>query len=163
MREQPDEKPFSESDLESPQYRERLMRKLNCLIALLEVAMARVRRSLAGPEPDLDRLGRIRSNLQSTLDVCLRARSALERHEALPLHLPEPLGDAARRSKTKEEAGLSELRDVLRPRTQALPIGAEVEISSPVERRKFERMGRIQRREIESCDLEELARRLQGK
>ena len=161
MREQPDERPFSESDLESPQYRERLMRKLNCLIALLEVAMARVRRSLAGPDPDVERLGRIRTNLQSTLDVCLRARTALERHEALPLHLPEQLSRSGG-ADAAEAAGLSELRDVLRPRTRSLSRGVEIELSSAAERRKFERLGQIKRQEIESCDLEELARRLQG-
>ena len=37
MSEQPQE-PFKESNLESPEYRERLMRKLNTLIAVLEVA-----------------------------------------------------------------------------------------------------------------------------
>ena len=35
MSEQPHE-PFKESNLESPEYRERLMRKLNTLIAVLE-------------------------------------------------------------------------------------------------------------------------------
>ena len=34
MTDQPSE-PFKESDLESPEYRERLMRKLNTLIAVL--------------------------------------------------------------------------------------------------------------------------------
>jgi hypothetical protein len=160
MNEQPDHKPFSETDLESPQYRERLMRKLNCLIALLEVAMARVRRSLAEPEPDLERLNRIRTNLQSTLDVCLRARAALERREALTLphpegfsHLVEPGGEAD---------ALASLHDVIRPRRRRLPTGARIEMSSPTEMRKFERLGRIGPRDIARCDIEELTRRLQG-
>lgn len=157
MSEGPDQRPFSESDLESPQYRERLMRKLNCLIALLEVAMARVRRSLAGPEPDLERLRRIRSNLQSTLEVCLRARAALERRQALPLHLPETLG------RLSEGGGgeISALRDVLRPKNRPLPAGARAEMSSRDEESKFQRLGRIDPREIARCDIEELARRLQ--
>lgn len=161
MREEPDERPFSESDLESPQYRERLMRKLNCLIALLEVAMARVRRSLAGPAPDLERLRRIRSNLQSTLEVCLRARAALERREALPLHLPDALTRVSEAGGGREE-GLIELRDMLRPKTRPLPSGAGAEMSSADEGRKFELLGRIDPGEIGRCDIEELARRLQG-
>ena len=54
-----EEKPFSESHLDSPEYRRRLMRKLNTLIAVLEVACAKVRQSLSGPDPDIDRLNRI--------------------------------------------------------------------------------------------------------
>ena len=91
MSQNPKEEPFSETNLNSPEYRERLMKKLNALIAVLEVATAKVRRSLAGPDPDVERLTRIRNNLQSTLEVCLRARSALERREALPKELPENL------------------------------------------------------------------------
>ena len=70
--------PFSDDNLDSPEYRARLMRKLNCLVALLEVAISRVHQTLAGPDPDVERLERIRSNLQSTLSVCVRARVALE-------------------------------------------------------------------------------------
>lgn len=81
MSDKSSQEPFEEGHLNSEEYRERLTRKLNCLIALLEVAMARVRRSLAGPAPDVERLTKIRTNLQSTLEVCLRARTALERHE----------------------------------------------------------------------------------
>ena len=99
MTDQPNNEPFNESHLDSVEYRDRLTRKLNCLIALLEVAMARVRRSLAGPEPDIDRLTKIRSNLQSTLDVCLRARTALERHEPLPDDLPASLTQVAKETK----------------------------------------------------------------
>ena len=73
------EEPFNETDLESPEYRERLMRKLNTLIAVLEVASAKVKRSLDGPDPDMDRLIKIRTNLSSTLEVCKRARRALQR------------------------------------------------------------------------------------
>jgi len=157
MSEQHRDEPFSESDLDSPEYRERLMRKLNCLIALLEVAMARVRRSMAGPDPDVERLTRIRSNLQSTLDVCLRARTALERREALPADLPTTLAQVARPDGVSEEAA----REALRPSERKLPEGAKVELSTLEERLKFERLGRIGKEEVESCDVDELARRLQ--
>ena len=82
MTSQPDERPFSESNLESPEYRARLQRKLNCLIAVLEVACAKVRRSLTGPDADTERLTRIQKNLQDTLNVCQRAKRALERAQA---------------------------------------------------------------------------------
>src|SRR5262245_14467636 len=81
MSSQPEEQPYSDSHLESPGYRRRLLRKLNTLIAVLEVACAKVRRSLEGPNPDVERLTRIQSNLKETLQVCLRAKRALDQCE----------------------------------------------------------------------------------
>jgi hypothetical protein len=152
MSEESNNEPFSEAHLNSPEYRERLTRKLNCLIALLEVAMARVRRSLKGPEPDVERLTKIRTNLQSTLDVCLRARTAIERQEPLPTDLPESLSNVSRPEKAQ----------VLRPRAASLPMGAHHELSSVEETRKFQRLGKISNDEVESVDIEELTRKLQG-
>ncbi|MFT7668545.1 MAG: hypothetical protein ACI8X5_001238 [Planctomycetota bacterium] len=145
---------FSESNINSADYRERLTRKLNCLIALLEVAMARVRRSLAGPEPDVERLTKIRTNLKSTLEVCLRARTALERHEPLPADLPASLTQVARPELEKNNS--------LRPQAAGLPIGSDHEFASQDERRKFESMGKISQGEVEKVDLDDLERKLQG-
>jgi hypothetical protein len=89
---QPDDKPSPQSNLESAAYRKRLLRKLNTLIAVLEVACAKVRRSLQGPEPDVERLTRIHKNLKETLTVCQRAKLALQRRQELPANLPPVLG-----------------------------------------------------------------------
>src|SRR5688572_460844 len=94
MQDQPEGQPFHESNLESAEYRDRLMRKLNTLIAVLEVANAKVRRSLAGPAPDVERLTRIKKNLADTLDVCLRAKAALEKRGSLPQGLSKDLAQA---------------------------------------------------------------------
>ena len=139
------DQPFHESDLESPEYRDRLMRKLNALIAVLEVATAKVRKSLAGPAPDVQRLTKIQTNLSSTLEVCRRARRALERREALPEGLPENLAAVVRGAES-----------------DALPPGAHAEVSTAAEKERFERMGTIRREEIESVDFEELQRQLMG-
>ena len=154
MSKKPQEEPFSEASLNSPEYRERLMRKLNCLIAVLEVATAKVKKSLDGPSADTERLVRIRTNLQSTLDVCLRARAALERREALPKELPENLAQVIRES-TADEAPR-------RATEKNLPRGASVEMRSSEEREKFERLGPINRRKIALVDIEDLSRKLQG-
>lgn len=146
------QEPFQESDLESAAYRERLMRKLNCLIAVLEVANAKVRRSLAGEAPDVERLRKIQRNLTSTLDVCRRARRALERREALPEDLPQNLAEVVRESGLVQEP---------RRRTRHLPQGARYEMSSPDEHARFQSMGCISAEEVRACDLEELSRRLQ--
>lgn len=151
------EEPFSESSLDSPEYRERLMRKLNCLIALLEVAMARVQRSLVGADPDHDRLRRIQGNLSSTLDVCRRARAALERRESLPIDLKRSLAEVT----DLREDGPTYSAGELLPARHPLPHNAHIELSSREERIKFERLGPISRRELGGCDFDELARQLQ--
>lgn len=143
------QQPFKESDLDSPEYRERLMRKLNCLIAVLEVANAKVDRSLAGPEPDVERLQRIKTNLTSTLEVCRRARKALERREALPEGLPENLAAVVRRA--------SEMKRL----PKRLPAGSSAELTDDAERKRFEMMGRITQQELRAVDFDSLAMRLQ--
>jgi hypothetical protein len=154
---QPREEPFSEANLDSPEYRERLMRKLNCLIAVLEVATAKVRKSLAAPAGDTERLSRIKTNLQSTLDVCLRARAALERREALPVDLPENLSQVIREAKdtsvSRSGAAKAESPAVRRSR---------VEMQSSAEAAKFARLGPIDPRMVAGCDLEQLSRELQA-
>ncbi len=144
-----EERPFSESHLDSPEYRKRLTRKLNTLIAVLEVACAKVERSLNGPGADVDRLNRIHKNLHDTLDVCLRARKALERSEVLP-------GDLSHG-----------LRKVVGEKALALPApsaraqrGHAVELSSAEEARKFEHLGPIDPSEIRTCDLDLLCEEL---
>jgi hypothetical protein len=158
MSQNPKDESFSEANLNSPEYRERLMKKLNCLIAVLEVATAKVRRSLAGPDPDVERLTRIRNNLQSTLEVCLRARAALERREALPSELPDNLNEIIK------NAGLQGSRadELPGPELQSLPEGSAVEMTSETERQRFERMGAIDPDTIGEVDIEELTRRLQA-
>ena len=156
MQDQPEGAPFSESNLDSPEYRERLMRKLNCLIAVLEVARAKVRRSLAGPAPDVERLNRIKKNLKETLDVCMRARSALERKGALPKGLSADLARAV----DPDAIGADALRATARRNTPER--GAQVEMGSKEELERFEDLGKIKSEELSGVDFDELSRRLQG-
>lgn len=142
-----EEESYSESHLESPEYRARLMRKLNCLIAVLEVACTKVRRSLSGPEPDVDRLMRIHKNLRETLEVCQRAKKALERREALPEGLPENL------------SGVIGADFIGRPERRA---ARNPELISEAEARKFRELGPIEADELEDVDFDDLARQLLG-
>jgi hypothetical protein len=155
----PHEEPFSEAHLDCPEYRERLMRKLNCLIAVLEVATAKVKKGLAATGDDTERLTRIRNNLESTLDVCLRARAALERRQALPEELAHNLGLVIGDSKELEQLP-PERRLPLR--IAPLAPGARVEMLSSAEQTRFEALGRIDRAALAKVDLDELARQLQG-
>ena len=169
----PQEEPFSESHLGSPEYRDRLMRKLNCLIAVLEVATAKVKKSMDGSPPDSERLARICANLQSTLEVCQRARAALEKRQAteagrssgteraLTVQPALPPSPARRRTPPpKPRAGKpreAKKRGVrwgkgIRPPTS--------DLVSDVERKKFAKLPPIDKGSIASCDLDELSRRL---
>jgi hypothetical protein len=157
------EQPFSESHLDSPEYRTRLLRKLCTLIAVLEVACAKVKRSLAGPRPDVERLTRIHKNLKDTLDVCLRAKAALERCERLPEGLPSDLVRSAGRDPSipagrTEEAGEKRL---LLPRSQERRGGGrKSEMSSSGEEQRFDGLGPIDMKDIRAVDIDDLCRRL---
>lgn len=153
MSDQRDNENFSQADLDSPAYRQRLMRKLNCLIAVLEVACAKVRRSLDGPDPDVERLERIKKNLSETLEVCRKAKSALERRERLPEDLPIQLQDLTR---VEDDGNGGE-----RPFETRVYRGAMIEMTSSDEMERFQRMGPIADDEIVSTDFDALARQLQ--
>ncbi len=154
MNEQPQDDQFQESSLDSTEYRERLMRKLNCLIAVLEVATAKVRKNIQEPAADVDRLSRIQSNLQNTLDVCLRARTALERRETLPAELPANLNQVIADSRQLK----SGMHQVPMPPVRR---GKAPELN-PLQKAKLAGRGPIQREELAETDFDELARRLQG-
>lgn len=146
MSAKPEDQPYSDSHLDSPEYRKRLLRKLNTLIAVLEVACAKVRRSLEGPDPDIERLTRIQNNLRETLQVCLRAKGALERCEqAKPEELPEPA------SKAQAQLPAPAART---------PEALAGELVSVDEQRKFQRLGPIDLREVRACDLDLLCQKL---
>ncbi|MEO0649410.1 MAG: hypothetical protein AAFZ65_01880 [Planctomycetota bacterium] len=148
-----DDDNFKKSDLESPAYRQRLMRKINCLIAVLEVACSKVRRSLDAPDADTERLERIQSNLTQTLDVCRRAKGALERREQLPGDLPSQLAEIS----NIETLGDKPLdQKVVRPHK-----GKHVEFADNDEAERFESMAPIAKDEVASVDLDELSRLLQ--
>lgn len=149
--------PFHQNHLESPEYRERLMRKLNCLIAVLEVATAKVKKSLNTPSGDVERLARIKSNLQNTLDVCLRARIALERREALPKELPENLTQVIADSAALD-AGEVQREKPAEKSTRRLR-GRE---RSPSECARFAKFGPLERKAIRLVNLDELSRKLQS-
>ena len=152
MSSSPEDEPYSDSHLDSPEYRKRLLRKLNTLIAVLEVACAKVRRSLAGPDPDVERLSRIQKNLKDTLQVCVRAKKALERSERLPTELPRQL-----------EQTTPELPAPAAQEPELAPANAQAgELSSLEEQRKFERLGPIDLREVRACDLDQLCLKLLG-
>jgi hypothetical protein len=144
---QPGEDPYSDTHLESPQYRERLRRKLDCLIAVLELACAKVRRNMEAPGGHKERFERIHKNLADTLATCERARAALERRERLPADLDRRLAALA----DEEDARTQKARSAA-PRS---------DFRSAAERERFLGRSPIANAEIRECDFDALARALQ--
>ncbi len=59
--------------LNKTDYQNRLLNKLNCLIAVLEVAIGKITNSIDSDEDKAERLGKIKMNLENTLSICRRA------------------------------------------------------------------------------------------
>lgn len=122
--------------LSSVEYRARLTTKLNCLIAVLEVAIGKITKSMDVPGANEERLSKIRSNLENTLSICHRAKQTLDRTS----------GTKVAAARTDEQRSMT-ARDY-------------VELTSIDEYRKFRRMDPITKDELIAVDFEELARRL---
>ena len=123
--------------LSSAEYRARLTTKLNCLIAVLEVAIAKIAKSMELPGANEERLLKIRSNLENTLSICHRAKQTLDR----TVTGQKPIG--ARNADKKPMSA----RDY-------------VELSSIDEYRKFRKMEPIALNDLANIDFDELARKL---
>jgi hypothetical protein len=128
--------------LSSAEYRAKLLTKLNCLIAVLQVAIAKITRSMDLPGANEERLLKIRSNLENTLSICKRAKGTLEEGVT---HRPRKR--ASRRSGEGEEVGKMSYRDY-------------VELTSIDEYRKFKSLPPIASDEVDSVDLDELIAKL---
>ncbi len=131
-----DKTPKLPETLGSSEYRNRLNTKLNCLIAVLEVAITKITKSMDTPGANEDRLTKIRGNLENTLSICHRAKQTLDRTKS---KRPMPRLD--------DEGKLMTARDY-------------VELTSIEEYRKFRNMTPITKNELETIDFDELSRRL---
>ncbi|MBZ0153498.1 MAG: hypothetical protein K8J09_18390 [Planctomycetes bacterium] len=121
--------------LSSTEYRARLTTKLNCLIAVLEVAIAKITKSMDVPGANEERLLKIKSNLENTLSICHRAKQTLDR--------TSPKGATIDRRETSSMSA----RDY-------------VELTSIEEYRKFRKMTPITKDELATIDFDALAKRL---
>ena len=123
--------------LSSAEYRARLTTKLNCLIAVLEVAITKITKSMEAPGANEERLNKIRANLENTLSICHRAKQTLDRTAGSGKQLAERKGGRQ----------LMTARDY-------------VELTSIEEYRKFRTMPPITKNDLGTIDFDELARRL---
>ena len=130
------ETPKTPEMLASAEYRSRLTTKLNCLIAVLEVAIGKIARSVDLPGANRDRLLKIRANLENTLSICSRAKLTLDKAAA-------PQGRATNS-----------------PAKPSMSARDYVELTSIDEYRKFRTMEPITRDQVLNVDFEDLARKL---
>jgi len=73
-----DPSPFeSEQKLTDPSYRSEMLTKVEALISVLEVARFKVVKNIDEGAADADRMLRVKRQVENTLKVCRRARTAL--------------------------------------------------------------------------------------
>src|SRR5690606_35283377 len=122
--------------LTSSEYRARLSTKLNCLIAVLAVAISKIGRSMETPGANEERLLKIRGNLENTLPTCHRAKQT-----------PERTQQGRKAPRGAQSTAQMTARDY-------------VDLTSIDEYRKFRKMTPITKDELGTIDFDDLARRL---
>jgi hypothetical protein len=73
----------SDQKLSDPSYRAEMLTKIEALISVLEVARHKVVKSIDVGAPDADRMLRVKRQVENTLMVCRRARTALRGAEPI--------------------------------------------------------------------------------
>ncbi|PIE22385.1 MAG: hypothetical protein CSA62_12825 [Planctomycetota bacterium] len=139
-------------ELSSSEYQKRLLNKLNCLIAVLEVAIGKIAQNADSDSSKAERLGKIRNNLENTLGICRRAKRTLENKIQSGSSNPNniPAAPTAEITETPES----------KPAKRPLSFRNYVELSSIDEFRKFKKLEPISEAEVSETDLDELARKL---
>jgi hypothetical protein len=129
------------SSLSSAEYRAKLLTKLNCLVAVLQVAIAKISKGMELPGANEERLLKVRGNLENTLSICKRAKVTLEKGMGVSVRkrLDSPREASA--------SGRMSYRDY-------------VELSSIDEYQKFKSLPPIEDNELASVDLDELIEKL---
>ncbi len=141
---QPHDNDPNQTGLGSTEYRTKLLTKLNCLMAVLEVAITKITRSMDLPSSNQERLTKIKANLENTLAICTRAKETLEKT------MKSPSKPAQRNKPTatpKQADGSMSYRDY-------------VELSSIQEYQKFKNLPPIAANDLETADLDDLLRKL---
>jgi len=138
-----DDSHSSRSGLSSAEYRAKLLTKLNCLIAVLQVAIAKITRSMDLPGANEERLTKIRGNLENTMSICNRAKSTLEKglNESVTQQRALESGRSGRSSEKMS------YRDY-------------IELSSIDEYKKFKELPPISTTDLDSLDIDDLMRKL---
>jgi len=118
--------------MNNDEYRRQLTVKLNALIAVLEIALIKIEKSMSLPDSDGIRLEKIHANLKNTKAICERAKNTLEKDNK---QLTKTIPSGAREY---------------------------IEMSSADEYRKFQNLPPINAKDIATVDLMDLCDKLQA-
>ena len=150
-------------DISPEQYRARLNNKLNCLVAVLEVAIAKIDRTMDGPSANTDRLNKIRENLENTLAICRRASKTLQSDTSAMPEMPAvDLKKAAEQARMANDFQAKAQKPITRKSPRDMTYRDYVELSSVKEYRKFKQLPPIKKKDLEEADLDTLMRKLQA-
>lgn len=143
-----DDNQQNQAGLGSKEYRTKLLTKLNCLMAVLEVAITKLNRSMEQPSANQERLGKIKANLENTLAICTRAKDTLERstmHSEAPKLTTEQ--QVEKRTPAQSQPGSMSYRDY-------------VELSSIDEYKKFKKLPPIAADDLANVDVDDILKKL---
>lgn len=146
------------TSISSTEYRTKLLTKLNCLMAVLEVAITKITRSMDLPSANQERLTKIRANLENTLSICTRAKTTLEKsmnvqRPGAPKRLTGGETAENRPSQNRPAAPQEGAKDSMSYRDY-------VELSSIEEYQKFKALPPIDEDELSSTDIDDLLKKL---
>jgi len=135
------------------EYRTRIIMKLNTLIGVLQVAIARIEKSMSSPNVNKEQLGKIRNNLRKTVELCSKSKRTLE-DGATPSE--KEFGQLFTDYNITEGESLRQ--------GSSAPSGARAytELSNIDEYRKFQAQPPITAEEVAEVDMEDLIDKLEG-
>ncbi len=137
------------------QYQGRLLNKLNCLIAVLEVAISKINQSIKISNANPEKLEKIRNNLENTLAICKRAKETLEKR----------MKGKNREVKQGSSCSFARGEKERENKEKRIPDGKMtyrdyVELSSIKEYQKFKKLPPIKMKDVKNTDIEALIRKL---
>ena len=136
--------------MNAEEYKLRLLNKLNCLIAVLEVAITKINKTIETTKSNPDKLNKIKKNLENTLAICKRAKDTLERKIKQKDYKIENTGSCSishQNKINKNKEGKMTYRDY-------------VELSSIKEYQKFKKLPPIKIEEVKKTNVDELIKKL---
>lgn len=117
--------------MNNAEYRNRLKTKLNCLIAVLDVAITKIQRSMDLPGANAERLTKIMSNLENTRSICERALNTLDR--VTPAQQQEVFDNKPKQMGMREYVELTSIDEYQKFKTLP-PISAEEVADADIDR-----------------------------
>ena len=139
----------------------KLAMKLNTLIAVMKVALAKLERNMTLPGTNIERVEKIIENLTNTLGICQRAKKTLDTGATKDSEIAEDVIDELLRHEEPGFQMFSEERTGSWPPSWLPPLGLHDILFPPGnEYNKFKGLPPITADDIKSTDLDKLSEQL---